>query len=401
MSRHSPGASAPREYVLLARRPQLEALSEPGDSGARRRRAQALEQQADRSYAHLECGLPHRGDGRLEQVRVVEPVEGGEGDIRRVRASPDRGGSRGRTPPKGCSRRSRNCGRGRPARAQLAPEATLVRALKDGVAAVRPDAEGVVASGQPLGQRWHSGVTGDDDEPRWPLCMRCSVRRRMLSRLSAPTWSQGAPSKTRSSSTIWSPAHRELLADLRRGLGQRARINPSTWRERRVCTARGLPLRVLGGVGEHQGESRSAAACSTPCTISANAGSPASETTSPMLSVLDRRMARAMASWRYPVLSIASITRLRVAGSTFLVPLKTCETVDVDTWANRATSTIVAMGPPSNVFPDVLAVRRRTLDGNIPRNRHCVGCLLALYCAFGFAQTFRCLPPALRRQDDR
>ena len=65
-----------------------------------------------------------------------------------------------------------------------------------------------------------------------------------------------------------------------------------------------------------------------------------------MLSVRDLRIARAKVSCRYPVASIAATTRSRVAGSTFRVPFSTWDTVEIDTCAIRATSTIVAMRPP-------------------------------------------------------
>ncbi len=54
-----------------------------------------------------------------------------------------------------------------------------------------------------------------------------------------------------------------------------------------------------------------------------------------------RRSARARPCCEYPVCSIANSTRARVRSLTGRVPLTTCDTVDVDTLARRATSVIV------------------------------------------------------------
>src|SRR5579863_3525357 len=64
----------------------------------------------------------------------------------------------------------------------------------------------------------------------------------------------------------------------------------------------------------------------------------------PTLSVDARLSERASALGRKPTKAMASSTRLRVSGFTCRVRLTTCETVETETPALRATSTMVAIG---------------------------------------------------------
>ncbi len=63
----------------------------------------------------------------------------------------------------------------------------------------------------------------------------------------------------------------------------------------------------------------------------------------PTLLLVDFASARASVLGVYPIRLMASRTTCLVSGLTKRVPFNTCETVDVETPATRATSAIVAM----------------------------------------------------------
>ena len=182
-----------------------------------------------------------------------------------------------------------------------------------------------------------------------PDSRRCSTRRRMDSRLSAPTWSHGAPSKRRSSRTTGGASARRRRLDVRAG-DRRTREDEAvdTPREQRPDRPR-LAIRVLGGVGEHQGQPlRSGRVLDAVHHLGEGglAGVGDDQT--------DAVGARSAHGAGDCVLAVAGLLDRagdlsRVAGSTLRVPFRTCERSMSTLRARRATSTIVVIALQFNV----------------------------------------------------
>ncbi len=112
---------------------------------------------------------------------------------------------------------------------------------------------------------------------------------------------------------------------------------------------------------------------STACTRLPKYGFVNAEIERPTVCVRPAASDRATTLRRYPVFSMASSTRRRVAVSTLRVRLSTCETVDAETPASRATSPMVVTGAARFCPRDLRSTRsaghcaRRAREPRTPR----------------------------------